>query len=299
MADRIHNHHGRPDVNAGKTSSSTVTTSQQLDVVIRKTGTVHTRLPISTQQTAFYFVNEATNPQKTQDVTSIQVVFSKEVLNFFVLNVPLPPPILSRIFELSFPRFFTVFARARRLHPDKLIAAKKESQHMVSLGIVRPSSGTLASHLHKVAKKKDYNPEEHKQHLQQVFEHEIAVNMENCILGQAAIDFLGHDINASGIAPMPEKTQSITAHSVPYSVISLRLFIGIVHYYGRCILNCDQILQSLIYLLKDNPMHFTMTSEAESAFSEVKQRVFKATALNHLDVFLGTPIILKTHPKWQ
>ncbi len=46
-----------------------------------------------------------------------------------------------------------VYARPRRLAPDRLRAAKKEFEHMLQLGIVRPSSSAWASPLHMVPKK--------------------------------------------------------------------------------------------------------------------------------------------------
>ena len=46
-----------------------------------------------------------------------------------------------------------VSARARRLAPERLKVARQEFQHMMDLGIVRPSSSTWASPLHMVAKK--------------------------------------------------------------------------------------------------------------------------------------------------
>ena len=45
-----------------------------------------------------------------------------------------------------------VFAKARRLAPDRLDVAKREFQHMMNLGIVRPSQSTWASPLHMVPK---------------------------------------------------------------------------------------------------------------------------------------------------
>src|SRR5215469_9404904 len=45
-----------------------------------------------------------------------------------------------------------VFARARRLPPDKLIAAKREFDHMLQLGIIRPSKSEWSSPLHMVPK---------------------------------------------------------------------------------------------------------------------------------------------------
>ena len=46
-----------------------------------------------------------------------------------------------------------VFARPRRLAPDRLKAAKKEFEHMLQLGIIRPSSSAWSSPLHMVPKK--------------------------------------------------------------------------------------------------------------------------------------------------
>eukprot|EP00731_Ephydatia_muelleri_P009751 Em0005g337a len=46
-----------------------------------------------------------------------------------------------------------VFARPRRLAPDRLCAAKQEFEHMLQLGIIRPSSSSWSSPLHMVPKK--------------------------------------------------------------------------------------------------------------------------------------------------
>ena len=46
-----------------------------------------------------------------------------------------------------------VFARLRRLAPNRLKAAKQEFEHMLQLGIIRPSSSAWSSPLHMVPKK--------------------------------------------------------------------------------------------------------------------------------------------------
>lgn len=53
-----------------------------------------------------------------------------------------------------------VFSRPRRLAPDKLSVAKREFEHMMELGIIRPSSSPWASPLHMVEKKQagDWRP---------------------------------------------------------------------------------------------------------------------------------------------
>ena len=46
-----------------------------------------------------------------------------------------------------------VHARARRLPPERLAIARMEFDHMLQLGIVRPSSSMWANPLHMVSKK--------------------------------------------------------------------------------------------------------------------------------------------------
>ncbi|VUZ53738.1 unnamed protein product [Hymenolepis diminuta] len=77
------------------------------------------------------------------------------------------------------------------------------------------------------------NPEEHKMHLRQI-----------------EIDFPGHCLNKFDISPLPEKAQPVMDYSIPYSVKSLRRFLGMVNYYAGFIPNSAQILQPLTDLFK-------------------------------------------------
>nr|CDS27171.2 gag pol polyprotein [Hymenolepis microstoma] len=112
-----------------------------------------------------------------------------------------------------------------------------------------------------------------------------------CELGDRTPSQLLHHMRSLASGSL---TQSILNYPTPQSVKSLRRFLGVVNYYGRFIPNCAHILQPLTDLLKGNPKHFKMTSEAESAFSVVKQELAKATTLNYLDTSSGTRLVLKT-----
>lgn len=74
------------------------------------------------------------------------------------------------------------------------------------------------------------NPEEHRNHLRQVFhrlqQFGIAINIGKCVFGVTEVDFLGHHISAEGLAPSPQKVQAIQDCSLPITVKDLRRFLG-------------------------------------------------------------------------
>ena len=52
-----------------------------------------------------------------------------------------------------------MFARPRRLAPDKLVSAKREFDEMIKLGVIEPSDSKWSSALHMVPKKNgDWGP---------------------------------------------------------------------------------------------------------------------------------------------
>ncbi len=94
---------------------------------------------------------------KTQNDPYLQLLAEFPALTqVCTLNTPVKHKITHHIETTGPP----VSSRPRRMAPDRLHAAKQEFQHMMELGIIRPSSSAWASLLHMVPKKNtgDWRP---------------------------------------------------------------------------------------------------------------------------------------------
>ncbi|GFS91608.1 transposon Tf2-9 polyprotein [Trichonephila clavipes] len=93
-------------------------------------------------------------------VHSIKLVSGESIFHDVLREFPeiVKPPSFSQEVKHNIKHFIEtsgppVFAKARRLAPDRLKIAKSEFQHMLNLGHVRPSKSNYASPLHIVPKK--------------------------------------------------------------------------------------------------------------------------------------------------
>ena len=129
------------------------------------------------------------------------------------------------------------------------------------------------------------NPEEHKQHLHIVFErlkkYGIIINPQKCEFGVPSLQFLGHQVDSSGIHPLEEKVQVIRDFPRPTTPRQLRTFLGLVNFYHRFIPKAAQILHPLNTLLSQRGAALTWDEEATTAFQQVKQSLAEATLLAH------------------
>ena len=69
--------------------------------------------------------------------------------------------------------------------------------------------------------------EEHKQHLREVLiklrrDNGMAINASKCVMGQTAVKYLGQEISAAGVRPLPSKMQSIIDVPKPNTKVELR-----------------------------------------------------------------------------
>ena len=95
------------------------------------------------------------------------------------------------------------------------------------------------------------SPEEHLEHLWLVFqlldEHGVVFNVSKSHFCVCKLDFLGHQVDATGIRPLKKKVQVIREFPLPDKPCR---FLGLVNFYHRSIPGGAAILQPLHSLLK-------------------------------------------------
>ena len=78
---------------------------------------------------------------------------------------------------------------------------------------------------------------EHRQHLREVLvklrDNGMAINASKCVLGQASFKYLGQEISAAGVRPLPSKLQSIIDVPRPNTKVELQRYLGMVNFYHR------------------------------------------------------------------
>lgn len=121
------------------------------------------------------------------------------------------------------------------------------------------------------------NEEEHRIHLRTLFgclqQYGIAINLNKCVFGKSAVNFLGHLITAEGISPSPDKVKVITEFPEPTTVKGLRRFLEMANFYNRFLKDMAQIqapLQNQVAGHNRNSDRIVWTPELRNIFQEVK-----------------------------
>ena len=54
----------------------------------------------------------------------------------------------------------------------------------------------------------------------------LAVNIDKCSFKRSAIDFLGHQVTAEGVNPLPDKVSNIVNYATPDTVAKFQRYLG-------------------------------------------------------------------------
>ena len=112
-------------------------------------------------------------------------------------------------------------------------------------------------------------------------EYGIRVKREKCAFFKDTVEYLGHLISEEGLHTAPKKLEAIQAAPAPKNIQELRSFLGLLHYYGKFILDLASLVHPLNQLLHSGRSTWTWTEECEQAFVLAKKQLTSATVLAH------------------
>ncbi|KAK3520635.1 hypothetical protein QTP70_029419 [Hemibagrus guttatus] len=131
------------------------------------------------------------------------------------------------------------------------------------------------------------NLAEHRHHVAEVLkrlrEFQLFLKAEKCSFHQPSVQFLGYNIDSSGIRMDKGKVAAIRDWPTLTTVKELQRFLGFANFYRWFIQNYSSIANPLTSLLRDKPKSLSWTSSAEEAFNTLKEAFTTAPLLVHPD----------------
>lgn len=141
--------------------------------------------------------------------------------------------------------------------------------------------------------------EEHNARLKQVMdrlEHRgVQLNWDKCLFRAEEVEFLGHKITKSGIAPSNTKVAAILAFRRPTSDSEVRSFLGLANYLNKYIPDLATRDEPLRELTRKG-VKFSWEPRHEEAFQTIKQAMADVQKLGFYDARLKTAVIADASP---
>jgi hypothetical protein len=127
--------------------------------------------------------------------------------------------------------------------------------------------------------------EEHWDHLRQFLsilaENGLQLNPAKCVFAATSLKFLGHRVDADGVAPLTKNIEAVRVFPRPSDIKGLQRFLGMVNFYRRFMPGLAGLVKPLTDLLRGSPTQLEWTPEAETAFDAAKVALKDCTVLAH------------------
>ena len=101
------------------------------------------------------------------------------------------------------------------------------------------------------------------------------------MLGRSSLEFLGYQVDANGISPLPERVEAIRNFPRPTTLKDLQSFLGMVNYYRRFIPRAGDHLHHLFDALRGKPKTLVWDDGCTASFEATKEALARATLLHH------------------
>ena len=105
------------------------------------------------------------------------------------------------------------------------------------------------------------------------------------------VEYLGHIVDSEGLHVAPGKVEAIVNAPKPQNVTELRVYLGLVNYYGKFITNLASTIQPFNSLLQKNSK-WVWSEECTKAVQEANEKLTSSHILTHYNPSL--PIRLAT-----
>jgi hypothetical protein len=109
----------------------------------------------------------------------------------------------------------------------------------------------------------------------------LALNLEKSMFAVSELDFLGHRISATGVAPLRDNVQVILDFPKPTDCKAMQRFLGMVNFYCRFLPSVTGTLRPLTAALSGNSKVLPWTPDMETAFAAAKAALVAAVPLGH------------------
>ena len=109
----------------------------------------------------------------------------------------------------------------------------------------------------------------------------VKLKPQKCYFGYNEVTFVGHVFNEHGYHMSDERKQGIQDMAKPIDLKGMRSFLGMVNYFRDFIPNLSTVLAPLTSMT--GKAAFIWSKEADIAFDEIKQLIWKSGTLTHLE----------------